>query len=146
MKKVLFDVASTDKFLYALAPLPYATGLFPLALGEEIDIEFLPAIKDAVNMSFGERNKLGFKMAMQKDLGFFFGLGSVAYAVSLSLSSLTSSGGGVKLSSLLKCKPQMIIRLLKAKIPVQERTAAAAAKGSVPSERVYGSRYRQSVL
>lgn len=66
-------------------------------------------------MSFSERNKLGFKMAMQKDLGFFFGLGSVAYAVSLSLSSLTSSGGGIKLSSLLKCKPQMIIRLLKAK-------------------------------
>ena len=114
-EKGSFDVASTDKFLYALAPLPYATGLFPLALGEEIDIEFLPAIKDAVNMSFSERNKLGFKMAMQKDLGFFFGLGSVAYAVSLSLSSLTSSGGGVKLSSLLKCKPQMIIRLLKAK-------------------------------
>ena len=101
--------------MYALAPLPYATGLFPLALGEEIDIEFLPAIKDAVNMSFSERNKLGFKMAMQKDLGFFFGLGSVAYAVSQSLSSLTSSGGGVKLSSLLKCKPQMIMRLLKAK-------------------------------
>ena len=114
-EKGSFDVASTDKFLYALAPLPYATGLFPLALGEEIDIEFLPAIKDAVNMSFSERNKLGFKMAMQKDLGFFFGLGSVAYAVSLSLSSLTSSGGGIKLSSLLKCKPQMIIRLLKAK-------------------------------
>ena len=66
-------------------------------------------------MSFSERNKLGFKMAMQKDLGFFFGLGSVAYAVSLSLSSLTGSGGGVKLSSLLKCKPQMIIRLLNAK-------------------------------
>ena len=114
-EKGSFDVASTDKFLYALAPLPYATGLFPLALGEEIDIEFLPAIKGAVNMSFSERNKLGFKMAMQKDLGFFFGLGSVAYAVSLSLSSLTSSGGGIKLSSLLKCKPQMIIRLLKAK-------------------------------
>lgn len=67
-EKGSFDVASTDKFLYALAPLPYATGLFPLALGEEIDIEFLPAIKDAVNMSFSERNKLGFKMAMQKDL------------------------------------------------------------------------------
>ena len=114
-EKGSFDVASTDKFLYALAPLPYATGLFPLALGEEIDIEFLPAIKDAVNMSFSERNKLGFKMAMQKDLGFFFGLGSVAYAVSQSLSTLTSSGGGVKLSSLLKCKPQMIMRLLKAK-------------------------------
>ena len=83
-------------------------------LGEEIDIEFLPAVKDAVNMSFSERNKLGFKMAMKKDLGFFFGLGSVAYAVSLSLSSLTG-GRGIQLSSLLTCRPHMIFRLIQAK-------------------------------
>ena len=96
--------------------MPFATGLFPLALGEEIGIEFLPAVDEAVNMSFSERNKLGFKMAMQKDLGFFFGLGSVAYAVSLSLSSLTSGGGGgIKLSSLMKCKPHMILRMIQAK-------------------------------
>ena len=29
-EKGSFDVAATDKFLYALAPLPFATGLFPL--------------------------------------------------------------------------------------------------------------------
>ena len=110
-----FDVSDKDKILYGLAPLPYATGLFPLALGEDIDIEFLPAVKDAVNMSFSERNKVGFKMAMKKDLEFFFGLGSVAYAVSLSLSDMSGSGGSLSLSSLLKCKPHMILRLLKAK-------------------------------
>ena len=110
-----FDVSDKDKILYGLAPLPYATGLFPLALGEDIDIEFLPAVKDAVNMSFSERNKVGFKMAMKRDLEFFFGLGSVAYAVSLSLSDMSGSGGSLSLSSLLKCKPHMILRLLKAK-------------------------------
>lgn len=47
----------TDKILYGLAPLPFATGLFPLALKEDIDIRFLPEVEDAVNMSFGERNK-----------------------------------------------------------------------------------------
>ena len=54
-KKGSFDVASTDKFLYALAPLPYATGLFPLALGANkedviknwaIDKTFEPKIAD----------------------------------------------------------------------------------------------------
>ena len=110
-----FDVSDKDKILYGLAPLPYATGLFPLALGEDIDIEFLPAVKDAVNMSFSERNKAGFKMAMKRDLEFFFGLGSVAYAVSLSLSEMSGSGGSSGLSSLLKCKPHMMYRLLKAK-------------------------------
>ncbi len=114
-EKGKFDVASTDKFLYGLAPLPYATGLFPLALGEDIDIEFLPHVEDAVNMSFSERNKVGFKMAMKQDLGFFFGLGSVAYAVSLSLSSMASSGKSLSISSLLKCKPHMIYRMIKAK-------------------------------
>lgn len=57
-----FNVRATDKILYALAPLPYATGLFPLALREEIGMEFLPPVKDAVKMTFSERNKLGFKM------------------------------------------------------------------------------------
>ena len=114
-EKGKFDVSDKDKILYGLAPLPYATGLFPLALGEDIDIEFLPAVKDAVNMSFSQRNKVGFKMAMKRDLEFFFGLGSVAYAVSLSFSEMSGSGASASLSSLLKCKPHMVYRLLKAK-------------------------------
>ena len=108
-----FDLKAHDTFLYALAPLPYATGLFPLALNDEIEIDFLPPVKEAVGMSFSERNKLGFKMAMKRDIDFFFGLGSVAYFVSLSLSSLGGGGGG--LSSLKKISPSMLVRLMKAK-------------------------------
>ena len=110
-----FDVSNTDKILYGLAPLPFATGLFPLALNEEADLEFLPAVKDAVNMSFSQRNKAGFKMAMKRDLEFFFGLGSVAYAVSQSLSSMGGSGKSMKISELFRCKPHMIFRLLRSK-------------------------------
>lgn len=127
-EKGKFDVESTDTFLYGLAPLPYATGLFPLALGEDIDIEFLPAVKDAVNMSFTERNKAGFKLAMKKDLGFFFGLGSVAYAVSQSLPSMTGSGGGIHFSSLFKCKPHMIARIIKAKKLCQQENRGLMPK------------------
>ena len=113
-KKGSFNVDKTDKVLYGLAPLPYATGLFPLALNEAIDIKFLPAVKDAVNMSFSERNKLGFKMAMQQDVEYFFGLGSVAYAVSQSLSQM---GGKAKLKAgdLLKFRPDMLLRIARAK-------------------------------
>ncbi len=113
-EKGKFDVENTDRFLYGLAPLPYATGLFPLALSEEIDIEFLPKVKDAVEMTFSERNKLGFKLAMKSGVDFFFGLGSVAFAVSQSLSQMSSGGSG-GLKSLLKCHPKMIYRILKAK-------------------------------
>ena len=66
-KKGEFDVAVTDKFLYGLAPMPYMTGLFPLALREDIHMRFLPEIDEAVNMTFSQRNKLGFKMAMKEN-------------------------------------------------------------------------------
>ena len=66
-------------------------------------------------MSFSQRNKAGFKMAMKRDLEFFFGLGSVAYAVSQSLSSMGGSGKSMKISELFRCKPHMIFRLLPVK-------------------------------
>lgn len=115
-EKGKFDVEETDKILYGLPPLPFATGLFPLALKEDIDIRFLPEVEDAVNMSFGERNKEGFKMAMKQDVEFFFGLGSVAYAVSQSLTGSVSSGKSkTSFSELLQYKPKMLKRILNAK-------------------------------
>lgn len=111
--KIMVD--ETDKLLYGLAPLPYATGLLPLALNEEIDIQFLPPVKDALDMTFSERNKAGFKMAMRKDVELFFGMGSVAYAISQSLSKITNGGSHGGLASLLHCEPKMIYRILKAK-------------------------------
>ena len=126
-KKGSFNVDKTDKVLYGLAPLPYATGLFPLALNEAIDIKFLPAVKDAVNMSFSERNKLGFKMAMQQDVEYFFGLGSVAYAVSQSLSQM---GGKAKLkpADLLKFRPDMLLRIARAKSRCKKENRALKPK------------------
>ncbi|MDD3049437.1 MAG: hypothetical protein PHQ89_05685 [Bacilli bacterium] len=45
-----FNVKTSDKILYGLAPLPFATGLLPLAFEEEIGIEFLPPVKEAVKI------------------------------------------------------------------------------------------------
>ncbi|MCD4713957.1 MAG: GH3 auxin-responsive promoter family protein [Clostridiales bacterium] len=113
-KKGHFNVSETDKILYGLAPLPYATGILPLLLNEEINIEFLPAVKEAEDMTFSERNKLGFKMAMKGGVDYFFGLGSVVYAISRSFGELNSKTSG-GFSSLLKCKPKMIYRILRGK-------------------------------
>lgn len=114
-EKGKFNVRVTDRILYGLAPLPYATGLFPLALNDEIGIEFLPEVREATKLSFGERNKLGFKLGLRKGIDFFFGVGSVAYFVSISLSSMGTSSGSLSLKSLLKCSPKMLFRLIKAK-------------------------------
>ena len=53
---------------------------------------------------------------MKQDVEFFFGLGSVAYAVSQSLTGSVSSGKSKNLlSELLQYKPKMLKRILNAK-------------------------------
>lgn len=108
-----FDLSVTDHMLYALAPLPYATGLLPLLLHDEIDIEFLPPVREAEAMSFKERNVKGFKMGLSRGIEYFFGLGSVTYYVSKSLTSLSQGGGGGR--GLSGVSPGMVLRLLRAR-------------------------------
>lgn len=110
-----FDIAVTDHMLYALAPLPYATGLMPLLLKDEIDIEYLPPVKDAAAMSFRERNAKGFRLGMKKGIEYFFGLGSVTYYISQSVSALEQSSGGSLMDKLKSVSPTMLMRYLKAK-------------------------------
>ena len=117
-QKGKFNVEATDKFLYGLAPLPYATGLIPLALRDEIGLEFLPSPKEAESMSFGERNKRGFALGLKKGIDFFFGLGSVAYFVSLSIAELDrdkGAGSGGKMHLLMHCSPGRLLKLVLAK-------------------------------
>ena len=110
-----FDISVTDHMLYALAPLPYATGLLPLLLKDEIDVDFLPPVKDAANMTFKERNIAGFKLGMRHGIEYFFGLGSVTYYVSRSLSALSSSSSGGSLrSKLTSASPTRLLRYLSA--------------------------------
>jgi len=121
-----FNVKATDTFLYGLAPLPYATGLYPRALSDEIDIQFLPSVKEAEKLSFSERNKKGFKLGLSKGIDYFFGLGSVAYFVSLALSSMTGNSSSKK--SKLAFSPSMILKYLKAKKVCKEENRAIMPK------------------
>ena len=116
-KKGEFDVSVTDHMLYALAPLPYLTGLLPLLFKDEIDVEFLPSVKDAVNMTFSERNVQGLKLGLKKGIEYFFGLGSVLYYVSQSMSAsmLGRSGKSSLKDKLRKTSPRMMLRYMVAK-------------------------------
>lgn len=111
-----FDVEIGDKFLYGLAPLPYVTGLIPLGLSAEFRMEFLPPVEEAVSMTFSERNKKGFKLGLKKGIDFFFGMGSVAYYVSKSVSSLSDGKkGGSSWKKLIAMQPSMAVKYLQAK-------------------------------
>ena len=114
-KKGAFDISVTDHMLYALAPLPYVTGLLPLLFKDEIDIEFLPSVRDAVNMSFKERNVQGFKLGMKKGIEYFFGLGSVLYYVSQSITSMPLGRKKSLKDRLSSISPKMMARYMVAK-------------------------------
>lgn len=113
-----FDVKTKDKILYGLAPLPYATGLLPLALDEEIGISFLPPVKEATQLSFSQRNKLGFKMGLNKGMDYFFGLGSVTYYISKSLAAMASAKSAGTSST--KLNANAYLKMAKAKVKCQK--------------------------
>lgn len=110
-KKGSFTLRGGENFLYGMAPLPYLTGIVPHVISGELSINFLPPTKEAEKMSFGQRNRTGFKMGMQKGIDLFFGLSSVIARISENFASGGGSGGSL---NLLKNSPKMNYRLIKA--------------------------------
>ena len=111
-----FSVRPHDSMLYALAPLPYVTGLMPLAAEEEINLDILPPVKQAAQMTFSERNKKGFQMGLKRGgIDLFFGLGSVTYYVSQSITTLGSGAKKSQSVEKLNVSPKMALRYLHAK-------------------------------
>jgi len=108
----VFNVNSKQRVLYGLAPLPYATGLLPLTMSTEMDLQFFPPIKDALKMSFSEQNRAGFRQSMQRGVDLFFGMSSIIYAISKNFNIKTAGGEKRKLMIM---HPLMLYRVLLAK-------------------------------
>lgn len=109
-----FHVRPGCRVLYSLAPLPYATGMFPDLISSEIHLRFMPSVREARKMSFGQQMRTGYKLAAKHGMNLFFGMSSVLYGATRSLNML----GGEKapsLRSLLGMSPRMIARLAMAK-------------------------------
>ncbi len=107
-----YNFQKGDRVLYGGAPLPYATGLLPSLAEEEIHFTWLPDNDAASGMSFSQRIKKGFAMAMDGGLDFFFGIGSVANYITESFGKLSGGGGGKRD---FKVSPLYAARYLKAK-------------------------------
>lgn len=109
-KKGEFSLRANDKFLYGMAPLPYLTGLAPYGVKNEIDFEYLPSIEEAEYLSFEERNKVGFQLAINKGIDLFFGLSSVLVKIGEDFARGSGTNNGKVKPSNLK----MVYKLLKA--------------------------------
>lgn len=110
-----FHVQPGMRVLYSLAPMPYATGMFPDLISSEIYLRFMPSVREARQMSFGQQMKKGYKLAVQHDMNLFFGMSSVLYGATKSLDTLLHGGAGkIRVRDILATSPRMMWRLLAA--------------------------------
>lgn len=93
-----FDLKRGDRILYGGAPLPYATGLMPSLFDEDITFTWLPDSNKNSDLSFSQRIKKGFSMAMSGGVDFFFGIGSVANYITESFGKSGGHSGKLNIS------------------------------------------------
>lgn len=108
-----FVIRSGARVLYSLAPLPYASGLFPGLVDPEIKIRFHPPLAESAKLSFGQRCKKGFQMSLRHGMNQFYGMTSIVYNMSRDFP--VGNGQGGSLRDILSLSPIMLFRLLRAK-------------------------------
>ena len=108
-----FKLRPNMNFLNGMAPLPFLTGILPYSIQGDYTVNFLPDIEEGNSMSFGERNKAGFKLGMQKGIDLFYGLSSIIVRMGESFAEGSSSKGKLDVFSY---DMNMLYRLVKAKI------------------------------
>ncbi|MDD2251776.1 MAG: GH3 auxin-responsive promoter family protein, partial [Dehalococcoidales bacterium] len=99
-----------DNVFYGMAPPPYATGTMTRVLPHEI-FNFLPPVELSETVSFEERTKLGFKMALEKGLDLCFAMSSVAVAIGNRFNGNNDSSSFDLRAMIMK--PGMAARLIK---------------------------------
>lgn len=104
-----FSLRPKDRVLYGGAPLPYATGLLPSLISEDVTLSWLPDDDASSGLSFSQRIKEGFKMGLHGGIDFFFAIGSVANYITENFGSATGSGSKGIL------RPKVVYRYLRGK-------------------------------
>jgi hypothetical protein len=99
-----------DKFIYGVAPPPYASGFYYRKFSELDIFDVLPPIAEAEKMTFEERIQTGFKMALSEGMDIMGGLNSVLVTIGERL----GQGTGMKASAALLKQPKMVLRMLRA--------------------------------
>ena len=98
-----------DKFLYGLAPPPYASGCWGRRANEEGIFKFLPPIDEAEQMAFQDRIEEGFKMGMAGGINVMAAISSMLVAIG---NRFAEGGGLSRLPAMLR-KPELLPRLAK---------------------------------
>jgi len=101
-----------DRFLYAMAPPPYASGCWSHRAAEEGIFDFLPPMDQAEKMDFEERLTQGFRLALFQGMDLLFALTGLLVV----MGEQFGQGGGLgKLVPLLK-NPGLLLRMVQAMV------------------------------
>jgi hypothetical protein len=101
-----------DRFLYGLAPPPYASGCWARRVDDEKIFDFLPPVDQAEGMTFQKRIEEGFKMGMSQGIDIMAGISVMLIAVG----ERFGQGGGLKRALPLLAKPRLLARLTMASL------------------------------
>ena len=110
-----FTVREHDSVLYGMAPPPYATGTMARAFPHE-QFHFLPPVEQAEKMTFEDRLKTGFDMALNDGLDICFALSSVAVAIGERFSQRGRSADLMKLLQHPKALARLSQGLIRSKV------------------------------
>jgi len=100
------------KIVYALASRPYFSGVIAYAIEQQTPTDFLPSVEEAEKLSFEERIKLGFKLALNQGFDYFLGLSLVLVKVGNMFSQVSDKTAILPLLS----QPKTLLRLIKGMI------------------------------
>jgi hypothetical protein len=95
-----------DKFLYALAPPPYASGSLAHRMDKEDILQFLPPLDVAEKMEFSKRIEEGFKLGMSQGIDLLAAVATILVAVG----DKFGQGGINRLPALIR-KPKLLARM-----------------------------------
>ena len=104
-----FVLEENDRFLYAMAPPPFISGMLPYGIMSEFPFKFMPSVQEAERMSFQERTEKGFELSLREGLSVFFGLGSVLVRIG---DQFSHASGNMKFSKRL-LHPVVLSRLVR---------------------------------
>jgi len=107
-----FAIKENERFLYLLAPPPYASGSWARWGVQEFPFIFMPPLDEAEEMPFEERIKQGFELAFKEGTSIIFGISSILVAVGQQFSQ-GRSGKDINVLSLLS-QPRILLRLSRA--------------------------------
>jgi hypothetical protein len=99
-----------DHCLYTLAPPPYFTGaVVAEAVKEQLNPIFIPPLEKGNEMTFEERIREGFKLALKSNIDLFYGLSSVLVKIAEQFEQ-GSSGSKFSISLL---DPRLLFRMIR---------------------------------